>query len=103
MVWVEGHGGGQQLEGRSNGAPNRFSWFNHCLLLKSPTDRHFDDASTHNFIILHGLSIFKIKYYRKRSPKQVTISVLMKEEIVFGQRCYFFVIRILRPGIADAD
>ena len=43
--------------------------------------------------------MIKIKDYRRRSPKQVTIFVLMKEEIVFGQKYYFFGIWIGSPGM----
>lgn len=43
------------------------------------------DASTLNLVILCGLSMIKNKNYHRRLPEQVSIFVLMKEEIVFGQ------------------
>src|ERR1043165_7817726 len=44
-----------------------------------------------------------MKDCRRSPPKQVTISTLMKEEIVFCQKYTFFGIWIGSPGIADSD
>src|ERR1043165_9121790 len=44
-----------------------------------------------------------MKDCRRSPPKQVTISILMKEEIVFSQKYTFFGIWIGSPGIADSD
>ena len=44
-----------------------------------------------------------MKDCRRSPPKQVTISILMKEEIVFGENITFLGIWIGSPGIADSD